>query len=67
MLWTAVSAGKQAILPVLQFIQRNLATHGQYYFNLDVKNTFIPTMLLGLTPLGSNKEEAFKENQKPNY
>ena len=42
LLWTAVSVGKQTILHVLQFIQRNLTTYGQYYFDLDVKNKCIP-------------------------
>ena len=48
MLLTAVSAGKQASLTIVQFIQYNLEIYGLHNFNLDVRNIFIPTMQKGV-------------------
>ena len=59
MLLTAVSAGKQASFAIVQFIQYNLEIYGLHNLNLDVRDTFIPTMQKGVIQEKQTIAESF--------
>ena len=49
MLFTAVSAGKQASLTISQFTHKDLVIYGLHNFNRDVRKIFVATMKKGIS------------------